>query len=419
MFQSFEWSIARRYMSPWNNEGFVSLVAIFSLLGIAIGVIALIATMSVMNGFREELLSKVIGFNGHMLFQPNGGRMTDYDRVRAEIAKIPNVVQVSPMLEGQVYATFGGDYGSGALVRGMAREDLKKQPLIADNIVQGSLDDFGTGDNDLIIGAGLANKYGLGIGSTITLISHKGRFTAAGMMPRVSTYKIRAIFEVGEYNYDTGYLFMPLDQAQVYFHYPDQIAALEITLSHPDMIKKVFPVIDAKIRSMGIGGRLIDWQILNKSFFNALQVERNVMFVILTLIILVAVFNIISTMVMMVKSKTRDIAILRTMGVSKGSIIRIFFIVGSSIGLTGTFLGVYGGITLANNLSGIVKFMENLTGAAIWDGEVRFLSEIPAIILYDEVITVIIVSLSLSFLATLIPAWRAAKVDPVEALRYE
>ena len=238
-------------------------------------------------------------------------------------------------------------------------------------------------------------------------------------MPRIASYKIGAVFEVGEYNYDTNYFFMPLAQAQTYFQYGDQVGALEIILTHPDMTTEMFPVVDQVARQFENGGRLIDWRMLNSSFFNALQVERNVMFIILSFIILVAVFNVISTMIMMVKNKTRDVAILRTMGVSSSSIMRIFFMVGACIGILGTFLGTMLGLAIAYNVQPILGFIERMTGLSLWEGEVRFLSEVPAIVEGKEVMIVVIVALGLSFLATLLPAWRAAKVDPVQSLRYE
>ncbi len=418
MFRTHEWMVAMRYLKIRSNEGFVTLVALFSLLGIAIGVMVLIVTMSVMNGFREELLSKVIGFNGHMLYQPAGGRMDDYDDAVARLEKIDNVVKVLPIIEGNALATFGS-YSVPALVRGVRADDIKQMTLISENIRSGTLDDYGQGDNDIIIGQRLADKYDLSLGDLVTLVTPRGRVTPFGTVPRIASYQIRAVFEVGEYNYDTSYFFMPLKQAQNYFQYGDQAGALEIILTHPDMITEMFAEVQEVTRQIGPGGRLIDWRILNQSFFNALQVERNVMFIILSFIILVAVFNIISTMIMMVKNKTRDVAILRTMGVTSGSIMRIFFIVGSCIGVIGTLLGTLAGLSIAYNVQPIMDFIERTTGLSLWEGEVRFLSEVPSIVETQEVMIVVFVALGLSFFATLLPAWRAAKLDPVKSLRYE
>ncbi len=418
MFSAHERMVAFRYLKIRSNEGFVTLVALFSLLGIAIGVMVLIVTMSVMNGFREELLSKVIGFNGHMLYQPLGGKMSDYDDAVTRLKKINNVVKVLPIIEGNALATFGSN-SVPALVRGVRAADLKQMTLVSDNIRQGTLTNFGAGENDIIIGIRLAEKYNLTVGDLVTLVTPRGRITPFGTMPRIASYKIGAVFEVGEYNYDTNYFFMPLAQAQSYFQYGDQVGALEIILTHPDMTTEMFPVVDQATRQFENGGRLIDWRVLNSSFFNALQVERNVMFIILSFIILVAVFNIISTMIMMVKNKTRDVAILRTMGVSSSSIMRIFFMVGACIGVLGTFLGTMLGLAIAYNVQPILDFIERMTGLSLWEGEVRFLSEVPAIVEGKEVMIVVIVALGLSFLATLLPAWRAAKVDPVQSLRYE
>ncbi len=418
MFRTHEWMVAMRYLKIRSNEGFVTLVALFSLLGIAIGVMVLIVTMSVMNGFREELLSKVIGFNGHMLYQPAGGRMGDYDDAVARLKQIDNVVKVLPIIEGNALATFGS-YSVPALVRGVRPDDIKQMTLISDNIRSGTLDDFGQGDNDIIIGQRLADKYGLSLGDLVTLVTPRGRVTPFGTVPRIASYQIRAIFEVGEYNYDTSYFFMPLKQAQNYFQYGDQAGALEIILTHPDMITEMYAEVQQATRQISPGGRLIDWRILNQSFFNALQVERNVMFIILSFIILVAVFNIISTMIMMVKNKTRDVAILRTMGVTSGSIMRIFFIVGSCIGVLGTLLGTLAGLAIAKNVQPIMDFIERTTGLSLWEGEIRFLSEVPSIVETREVMIVVFVALGLSFFATLLPAWRAAKLDPVKSLRYE
>ncbi|VAV91183.1 Lipoprotein releasing system transmembrane protein LolC/LolE [hydrothermal vent metagenome] len=418
MFNAHERMVAFRYLKIRSNEGFVTLVALFSLLGIAIGVMVLIVTMSVMNGFREELLSKVIGFNGHMLYQPLGGKMSDYDDAVTRLKKINNVVKVLPIIEGNALATFGSN-SVPALVRGIRPGDLKQMTLVSDNIRQGTLNNFGAGENDIIIGIRLAEKYNLTVGDLVTLVTPRGRITPFGTMPRIASYKIGAVFEVGEYNYDTNYFFMPLAQAQTYFQYGDQVGALEIILTHPDMTTEMFPVVDQVTRQFENGGRLIDWRMLNSSFFNALQVERNVMFIILSFIILVAVFNIVSTMIMMVKNKTRDVAILRTMGVSSSSIMRIFFMVGACIGILGTFLGTMLGLAIAYNVQPILDFIERMTGLSLWEGEVRFLSEVPAIVEGKEVMIVVIVALGLSFLATLLPAWRAAKVDPVQSLRYE
>jgi lipoprotein-releasing system permease protein len=353
-----------------------------------------------------------------MLYQPLGGKMSDYDDAVTRLKKIDNVVKVLPIIEGNALATFGSN-SVPALVRGVRPGDLKQMTLVSDNIKLGTLDNFGAGENDIIIGIRLAEKYNLTVGDLITLVTPRGRITPFGTMPRIASYKIGAVFEVGEYNYDTNYFFMPLAQAQSYFQYGDEVGALEIILTHPDMTTKMFPVVYQATRQFENGGRLIDWRVLNSSFFNALQVERNVMFIILSFIILVAVFNVISTMIMMVKNKTRDVAILRTMGVSSSSIMRIFFMVGACIGVLGTFLGTMLGLAIAYNVQPILDFIERMTGLSLWEGEVRFLAKVPSIVEGQEVMIVVIMALGLSFLATLLPAWRAAKVDPVQSLRYE
>ncbi|MCC3860876.1 lipoprotein-releasing ABC transporter permease subunit [Pseudemcibacter aquimaris] len=418
MFNSYEWKVALKYLSVKGHDGFVTVIALFSLFGIFLGVGALIVTMSVMGGFREELLGKVIGFNGHVLYQPFGGKMADYDEAAEQLSNIENVVKVRPILEGQAMAMMG-DYGTFALVRGVKPEDLRTQKLVADNMVAGTLADFGEGGNDIIIGKRLAEKYSLEIGSDLTLMSPKGRVTAFGTVPRIQQFYVTGIFEVGEYNYDSSYFFVPLEAAQSYFQYDDQVGGLEVTLTHADMVNVVYPELAARIADMGLAGRVIDWQELNRAFFNALEIERNAMFIILSLIILVAVFNVISTMIMLVKSKTRDIAVLRTMGASRSSVTRIFFIIGSSIGVIGTFFGVLGGIYLANHLQWVVDLIEAMTGSSVWDAETRFITEIPSKVDPSEVIAVTMVALILSLLATIFPALRAANTDPVKALKYE
>lgn len=418
MFRSYEWKVALKYLSVKGHDGFVTVIALFSLFGIFLGVGALIVTMSVMGGFREELLGKVIGFNGHVLYQPFGGKMADYDEAAAGLSNAEHVVKVRPILEGQAMAMMG-DYGTFALVRGVKPDDLRSQKLVADNIISGTLADFGEGGNDIIIGKRLADKYGLEIGSDLTLMSPKGRITAFGTVPRIQQFYVTAIFEVGEYNYDSNYFFVPLEAAQTYFQFDDQVAGLEVTLTHADMVGAVYPELMQRVADMGLTGRMIDWQELNRAFFNALEIERNAMFIILSLIILVAVFNVISTMIMLVKSKTRDIAVLRTMGASRSSVTRIFFIIGSSIGVIGTFFGVLGGIYLANHLQWVVDLIEALTGSSVWDAETRFITEIPSKVDPSEVIAVTLVALVLSLLATIFPALRAANTDPVKALKYE
>ena len=418
MFRKYEWKVALKYLSVRGHDGFVTVIALFSLFGIFIGVTALIVTMSVMGGFREELLSKVIGFNGHMLYQPFGGKMDNYDAAVSNLSGVENVVRVNPILEGQAMAMMG-EYGTFALVRGIRAKDIRSQDLIASNIILGDLDQFGEGDSDIVIGQRLAEKYNLEIGSNVTLMSPKGRITAFGTVPRIQQFNVIAIFEVGEYNYDSNYFFIPLDQAQVYFQYGNQVGGLEVTLKHADLVSQTYAPLSQRIADLGLAGRLLDWQQLNRSFFNALQIERNAMFIILSLIILVAVFNVISTMIMLVKSKTRDIAVLRTMGASRSSITRIFFIIGSSIGFLGTFLGVIGGIYIANHLKWVTNLIENITGATVWDAETRFISEIPSKVDNSEVMAVTVVALVLSLIATIFPALRAANTDPVKALQYE
>ena len=414
MFSAFEWMMALRYLRARRQEGFISVIAWFSLLGIMLGVATLIIVMSVMNGFRQELLSRILGVNGHISIYSDSQKLTNYNGLVLRIKELDGVVKVTPMIEGQVMASANGE-AKGAVVRGLRQIDVKSRRILADNIRQGSLDKF-RGRNSVMLGSRMARNLRLTIGDKITLISPKGNVTAFGTVPRMKAYKVAAIFNVGMHEYDSSFIFMPLAAAQVYFKFPNAISYLDITVKEPsrapEMAREIWNLLDNK-------GRVYDWQKTNSSFFNAIQVERNVMFLILTLIIVVAAFNIISSLIMLVKDKGRDIAILRTMGATRGMIMRVFLISGASIGVIGTLAGFTLGIAFAENIESIRQFLQGLTGTDLFAAEIYFLSQLPAVVDPAEVTTVVLMGLGLSLLATIYPSWRAAQLDPIEALRYE
>ena len=416
MFSAFERMVAMRYLRARRREGFISIIAWFSLLGIALGVATLIIVMSVMNGFRAELLGRILGLNGHLgVYAQYSDSMTDFDPAAAALRQMDDIVAVTPSIQGQVMVTAGASQATGALVHGIRLDDLRRRAVLVKGIVSGSLDNF-TGPDAVVIGQRMADKLGVMVGSTVTLISPKGTATAFGTVPRMRGYKVVALFNVGMYEYDSSFLYMPLEAAQTYFQMPGAVTDLEILTTDPDKAT----AIGAKIRQYGQGRlRVYDWQQANASFFNAVKVERNVMFLILTLIILVAAFNIISSLIMLVKDKGRDIAILRTMGATRGMVMRIFFLSGASVGVIGTLAGVGLGLAFALNIESIRQALQSLTGTQLFQAEIYFLSHLPARVEMDEVVTVVLMSLVLSFAATLYPSWRAARLDPVEALRHE
>lgn len=417
LFSPFERMVAYRYLRARRQEGFVSVIATFSLLGIMLGVATLIIVMSVMNGFRADLLGRILGLNGHIgVYAGAGdGALKGFDAAAGQIRSLPGVSIVTPVVEGQAMATYQGR-ATGVIVRGMRPEDMANRPVLADNIVFGRLQDF-QGRDTIMLGARLALRLGVHVGDRINLLSPKGRVTAFGSVPRVRSYRVAALFDIGMYEYDNGFAFLPLQAAQTYFQTADGVTQLEVVLDDADDLNAVVQATRERLAGQPV--RLVDWQQNNETFFNALQVERNVMFLILTLIILVAAFNIISGMVMLVKDKGRDIAILRTMGAGKGAVMRIFFLTGASIGIVGTGLGVVLGVVFCLNIDEIKVFIEGLSGAELFSAEIYFLSRLPARMDVGEVITVCVMSLALTFFATLYPSWRASKLDPVEALRYE
>jgi lipoprotein-releasing system permease protein len=412
MFAPVERLVAGRYLRPRRQEGFVSVIAAFSLLGIALGVGTLIVVLAVMSGFRAELLGRVLGLNGHLTVQAGPDGLAEFDDLASRLSEVPGVRQVTPLVSGQVMATANG-IASGGIVRGVRAEDLAARPTIAENFLQGSVP---LAENHVAIGSRMAYRMGIGLGDALTLISPQGTATAFGTMPRMKTYEVGAIFEVGMFEYDNSFIFMPLNAAQLYFQMEDRASELEIMVDDPDRVadyrRELAPIV-------GELGRVVDWQQQNAQFFTALKVERNVMFLILSLIIMVAAFNIVSGMIMLVKDKGRDIAILRTMGATRGAIMRIFFLSGATIGVTGTVLGFVLGIAFAANIETIRQWLQELTGTDLFAAEIYFLSHLPARIEVFDVASVVLMSLVLSLLATLYPSWRAARLDPVEALRYE
>jgi lipoprotein-releasing system permease protein len=413
-FAPFEWMLSLRYLRARRREGFISVIAGFSFVGIMLGVATLIIVMAVMNGFRKELLDKILGLNGHLLIQPLESPLTDWDVVTERISRVEGVMLVAPMVEGQALAASPFN-GSGVLVRGMRAADLSVLPSIAGRIKQGSLEGFDNGQG-LMIGRRLADQLSVRAGDGITLVAPKGAMTPMGVMPRTKAYRVAAVFDIGMSEYDLTFVFMPLGEAQAYFNRNADVTALEVYVDNPDKVDHYRKVI---AEAAGRPIFMVDWRQRNATFFGALQVERNVMFLILTLIVLVAALNIVSGLIMLVKDKGPAIAILRTMGASQGSILRVFLITGASIGVVGTFVGFMLGTLVCLNIESIRQFLSWFTGTTLFDPALYFLSRLPADMDVKETTAVVVMALTLSLLATLYPSWRAARLDPVEALRYE
>src|SRR5258705_6091891 len=412
-FAPFEWLLSGRYLRARRKEGFISVIAGFSFLGIMLGVATLIIVMAVMNGFRKELLDKILGLNGHLLIQPIDSPLTDYAEVADRISRVPGVILAAPIVEGQALASSPFN-ASGVLVRGMRGADLAKLGSIAKNIRQGTLEGFDQGQG-VLIGRRLADQLSLRAGDSVTLVAPKGAVTPMGVQPRIKAYKVAAVFEIGMSEYDIGFVFMPLPEAQAYFNRTGDVTAIEVYVVDPDKVDQYRKLV---AEAAGRPIFMIDWRQRNATFFNALQVERNVMFLILTLIVLVAALNIVSGLIMLVKDKGSDIAILRTVGASRGSIMRVFLIAGAAIGVAGTLTGLLVGMLICVNIESILQFLSWLTNTELFPPKLYLLSKLPAEIDFGETAAVVIMALTLSFLATLYPSWRAARLDPVDALRY-
>ena len=413
-FAAFEWMLSLRYLRARRKEGFISVIAGFSFLGIMLGVATLIIVMAVMNGFRKELLDKILGLNGHVLVQPLESPLTDWEIVAGRLTQVTGIKLAAPIVEGQALASSPFN-SSGVLVRGMRGTDLAALPSIGTKIKQGTLEGF-DGGQGVTIGRRLADQLSLRTGDNVTLVAPKGANTPLGMMPRIKSYRIAAVFEVGMSEYDSSFVFMPLAEAQAYFNRSDDVTAIEVYVDEPDKVGQYREVIAI---AAGRPIFMVDWRQRNSTFFSALQVERNVMFLILTLIVLVAAFNVVSGMIMLVRDKAPDIAILRTMGASQGAILRVFLITGASIGTVGTIFGFLLGTVVCLNVESIRQFLSWMTSTELFPPELYFLSRLPADMDVKETTAVVVMALSLSLLATLYPSWRAARLDPVEALRYE
>jgi lipoprotein-releasing system permease protein len=412
-FGTAERMMAMRYLRARRQEGFISVIAWFSLIGIALGVATLIVVTSVMNGFQHELITRIIGFNGHVTIYSNVGSVPGYDDVVRSVRGLPGVVSASPIVDGQVMATAAG-IGAGALVRGIRSEDLQSRKIFEGKIKDGKLDAFD--DEELVVGYRLAEKLKIGVGDKMTLVAPNFQAGGTSGAPRTRAYAIGALFDVGMAEIDGAYVFMPLAAAQEFFRLPEAASGVEITLDDPKRTDEFRTLAQSRL---GPTYRLFDWQQANASIMDVVKVQRNVLFLILTLIILVAAFNIISSLIMLVKGKTRDIAILRTMGATPGAVMRIFVMSGAAVGVLGTLAGFGLGLAFALNIEAIRRWIEKVSGADLFSADIYFLTQLPSRIEPPEVIAVVLMGLGLSFLATLYPSWRAARLDPVEALRYE
>ena len=413
-FSPFEWMVAFRYLRARNAQKSISVIAGFSFVGIVLGVAALIVVMSVMNGFRHDLLEKMIGLNGHMFLQGVETPLTDYEAVTERVSKVPGVTLALPLVEGQAFGTSA--YGSsGTLVRGIRQRDLERLPGVAGHLTQGSLDGFDEGQG-VAVGAKLADHLSLRAGDKITIIAPHGAETPFGVTPRMKAYTVAAVFQIGMATFDNTFIFMPLAEAQTFFNQEGQANVIEVYVADPDNMDAMRRAIEPAQQRPMID---TDWRQLNRSFFDVLAVESNVMFAILALIMLVAALNIVSGLIMLVQDKARAIAVLRTMGATRGAVMRIFLITGATIGVVGTVVGLVLGLLVADNVEPIRRFLAWLTGANLFPAEFYFLSQLPSRVEATDVIAVVALALFLSIAATIYPSWRAAKLDPVEALRYE
>ncbi|MFO1183825.1 MAG: lipoprotein-releasing ABC transporter permease subunit [Bauldia sp.] len=413
-FAVFEWILALRYLRARRREAFISVIAGFSFVGIMLGVATLIIVMAVMNGFRIELLGKMLGVNGHVLLVAMDTPLTDYAEVSRRVSAVPGVTGALPLIQGQVLAS-GPSGANGALVKAIREEDLPKIPGVYNNVRLGSLDGFDNAGG-LAIGTRLAESLGLTLGGRITLVTPNGPVTPIGVTPQIKSYRVSAIFEIGMSQFDSSMVFMPLSEAQAYFNMPGRASMIEVYVAQPDNVAAYrTPIEEAARRQIALS----DWRQRDVAFFSALEVERNVMFLILTLIVLVAALNIISGLTMLVKDKSHDIAILRTMGATRGAVMRVFFMTGAAIGTLGTVAGLVIGTLVCLNIESIRQFLSRLTNTDLFSSELYFLSKLPAEMDLRETVSVVVMAIALSYLATLYPAWRAARLDPVEALRYE
>ena len=411
----YERMIAKRYLLPGKGEGFIFLVASISLFAVMLGVAALIIVMSVMNGFRDELFSKVVGLNGHAVVQGYGGRLPGWREIAEQAKATPGVTAAVPLIEQPLMASYDGRV-EGVLVRGMRRADILENPILRGNEVAGSLQALRPGSQNVAIGIRLAESLGATVGGQISLISPQGRTTPFGTVPRIVSYNVAAIFEVGVYDYDKAFVVMPIEDAQTLLMLGDAVGMVEIETVDADRVGEILAPIAAAVAGQAV---LSDWRSMNQALFEALSVERVAMFVILSLIILVAVFNILSSLIMLVRAKTRDIAILRTMGASRRSLLKIFMTVGTIIGGLGTVAGLVLGAIALYFRQPVVNFVQIVTGQDLWDPSIRFLTELPSKTDPFEVVAVTAMALGFSFLATLYPAYKAASTDPVQVLRYE
>ncbi|QAY78595.1 lipoprotein-releasing ABC transporter permease subunit [Sphingosinicella sp. BN140058] len=411
----YERMIARRYLLPGKGEGFIFLVAAISLVAVMLGVAALIIVMSVMNGFRAELFDKIVGLNGHAVIQGYGNRLDNWQDIVRETRATQGVTSAVPLIEQPLMASYSGRV-EGVLVRGMQRQDILANPTLKGKVSAGSLESLQPGSNNVAIGARLAEALGATVGGQISLISPEGRSTPFGTVPRIVSYNVSAIFEVGVYDYDKAFVVMPIQDAQTLLMLGDAVGMVEIQTVDADRVGEILEPLRPLISGRAV---IADWRSLNSSLFEALQVERVAMFVVLSIIILVAVFNILSSLIMLVRAKTRDIAILRTMGASRRAMMKVFMTVGVSIGALGILAGLVLGAIFLFFRQSVVNFIQLVTGQNLWDPSIRFLTELPSKTDPFEVTAIVLMALLFSFLATLYPAWKAASTDPVQVLRYE